>query len=747
MIARVLLDESLDRELDYGIPAALSGMVVLGTRVRVPVRNRLSLGTVVEIVEESAFERIKDIAEVIGERPVLNATLLRLARWISEYYCTPMPIVMKTLLPNVIRRGEISFRQEWVVELARDPDSAPDEFAALQKRSPKQAQVLEYIAAAKGGEALAVPRVLEACGTTAAPLNALVEKGWVRKFQRTVNRDPHQKDQFLATSELQLSGEQEEALAAVLEMIARPDDRTPLLLYGVTGSGKTEIYLQAMRKVIEAGKTALMLVPEISLTPQTVERFKGRFADHPPEIVAVLHSHLSDGERHDEWHKVASGQARIVIGARSAVFAPLENVGLIVVDEEHENSYKQEEAPRYHGRDIAVLRANFEGCAILLGSATPSLESMANAESGKYRLLRLTQRADDKKMPLVKILDMRLEAKKAGSRDTRSPLSQRLVTALTARLEAKEQSLLFLNRRGYASSVICQVCGHVIECPNCSIALTYHRRDEFLSCHLCGHTGLPPKKCPECADPSIRFAGIGTERVEQAVAKAFPKANVARLDADALVRRETLRQTLHAFRTGKIDILVGTQMIAKGLHFPNVTLVGIISADLGLHVPDFRAAERTFQLLTQVAGRAGRGEVLGEVLVQTFTPAHYAIQFARHHDFDGFYEMEIGWRKQYEYPPQAHMVLINVRSKKQELARFTAENFAQRLGADLPPGVTLSPATPAPLARVAEYYRFHIALRSKRIRPLAAHINRVVAQYTLPSDVLMSIDVDAYDLM
>lgn len=746
MIARVLLDESLDRELDYGIPAVLSGLAVLGSRVRVPVRNRLSLGTIVEVVEESAYDSVKDIAEVLGERPVFNSTLLRLARWISEYYCTPLPTVMRTILPTVIRKGEIGFRQEWVVEVTRDPDSAPEEFAKLRKRSPKQAQVLEYVAALPPDEVMSVPRILDACETTAAPLNALVEKGWLKRYQRSVSRDPHRKDEILPTAELVLNEEQKVALEEVLAAVAAPEKSVPLLLYGVTGSGKTEIYLQAMRKALEAGKTSIMLVPEISLTPQTVERIKGRFADHAGEI-AVLHSHLSDGERHDEWHKVNSGQARIVIGARSAVFAPLENVGLIVVDEEHENSYKQEEAPRYHGRDIAVLRAKLEGCAILLGSATPSLESFANTESGKYKLIRLTQRADDKQMPLVKVLDLRIESKKGNSRDNRSPLSQRLMAALAARLEAREQSLLFLNRRGYASSVICQVCGHVVECPNCSIALTYHRRDEYLACHLCGHTSLPPKKCPSCEDPSIRFAGIGTERVEQAVAKAFPQAKIARLDADALSQRDTLRQTLHAFRTGKIDILVGTQMIAKGLHFPNVTLVGIISADMGLHVPDFRAAERTFQLLTQVAGRAGRGEVLGEVLVQTFTPAHYAIQFARHHDFDGFYEIEAGWRKQFGYPPASHLVLVTVRSKKQDLARFTAENFAKRLEADLPEGVTLSPCAPAPLSRVAEYYRFHIALRGTRIRPLAAHINAVAAKYTLPKDVLMAIDVDAYDLM
>jgi primosomal protein N' (replication factor Y) len=484
-----------------------------------------------------------------------------------------------------------------------------------------------------------------------------------------------------------------------------------------------------------------MLVPEIALTPQTVERFKSRFAATQQEV-AVLHSHLSEGERHDEWHKIRDGRARIVIGARSAVFAPCRNLGLIVVDEEHENSYKQEETPRYHGRDVAVLRARMERCAILLGSATPSLESYHNAVHGKYELLKLTGRVDDKKMPYIRIVDMRMEAAKKSS-----ILSEKLITAIHARLAKKEQTILFLNRRGFSTSLICPACGYVCECPNCSVALTFHRAQNRIICHICGHTAVVPSKCPECRDPNIRYSGTGTEKVEDLVAKLFPKAVVKRMDADAMTRRDSYKEALGAFRTGKIDILVGTQMIAKGLHFPNVTLVGIINADMGLHLPDFRAGERTFQLLTQVAGRAGRGDVEGEVFVQSFTPFHPAIQFARHHDFEGFWEEEILHRRQFDYPPFTHLLLIAIRSPHQARAEFSAQTLARRLKEALPEGTTLNDPAPAPLEKSHGNYRFQLMLRTRNILRLTRALKDVLDKLTFPEDVIVTVDVDAYQLL
>lgn len=507
------------------------------------------------------------------------------------------------------------------------------------------------------------------------------------------------------------------------------------------GSGKTEIYLQAIQLVLDRGQTAIMLVPEISLTPQTVERFKSRFAASQHEV-AVLHSHLSDGERHDEWHKIRSGRARIVIGARSAIFAPCANLGLIVVDEEHENTYKQEETPRYHGRDIAVLRGSMEKCAVLLGSATPSLESFHNAQLGKYELLRMTMRVDDKKMPFIRVVDLRMESKKFGA-----ILSEKLITAINDRLAKKEQTILFLNRRGFSTSLICAKCGHVCECPNCSVALTFHRAASRVVCHICGHQAVAPGKCPECADPGIKYSGTGTEKVEDAVAKLFSGAVVKRLDADVMTRKDAFRETLGAFKTGKIDILVGTQMIAKGLHFPNVTLVGIVNADLGLHMPDFRAGERTFSLLTQVAGRAGRGDVEGEVFVQSFTPFSPSIQFARHHDFDGFWEQEIEFRRQWDYPPFTHLVLIIIRSEHQQRGEFSAQTLHRRLSEGLPPGVTLSEPAPAPLEKSHGSYRFHLMLRTRAILKLSRHLRAVLEKLTFPEDVFVTVDVDAYQLL
>ncbi len=431
--------------------------------------------------------------------------------------------------------------------------------------------------------------------------------------------------------------------------------------------------MQAIAHALQHGKGAIVLVPEISLTPQTVERFKARFSSGPLQtLVAVLHSHLSAGERHDEWHKIRQGRARIVIGARSAVFAPVDPLGLIIVDEEHEHSYKQEEAPRYHARDVAVVRGRMENAVVVLGSATPSMESFYNVQQRQIPPAgNAHPRRSIKKCPSSASSTC---ARPRARKRARPSFSPQLKEAIHQRLERKEQTLLFLNRRGFATSLQCPLCGYVAQCPNCSLALTYHRQAGQLRCHICGHESAAPAVCPDpkCRNPAIRFAGMGTEKVEATLAKLFPRARVQRMDSDALKRKEDYRRILGDFRTGKIDILVGTQMIAKGLHFPNVTLVGIIYADLGLHLPDFRAGERTFQLLTQVAGRAGRGDVEGEVFVQAFTPFHPAIQYARRHDFAGFYEQEIEFRQQLKYPPVSRIALLLLKGRNEEKVKFSA---------------------------------------------------------------------------
>jgi len=544
--------------------------------------------------------------------------------------------------------------------------------------------------------------------------------------------------------------------------------------------------LQALAHALEQGKGAIVLVPEISLTPQTVERFKARFSSGKLQtLVAVLHSHLSAGERHDEWHKIRQGRARIVIGARSAIFAPVEPLGLIIVDEEHETSYKQEEAPRYHARDVAIMRGQMENAVVVLGSATPSLESFYNCKRGKFSLLELPERVDNQKMPHVRVVDMRQAASRVRGKEGTPLFSPQLKEAINQRLDRGEQTILFLNRRGYSTSLQCPKCGYVCNCPNCSLALTFHRQEQKLACHICGHVEKVPLVCPseKCKNPAIRFSGTGTQRVEETLAKLFPKARIQRMDADTMKRKDDYRKVLGDFRAGKADILVGTQMIAKGLHFPNVTLVGIIYADLALHQPDFRAGERTFQLLTQVAGRAGRGDVEGEVFVQAFAPFHPAIQYARRHDFNGFYDQEIEFREQLKYPPVSRVALLTLKGRNEEKVKFSAEHLKRELEKNL--GSAAAPAAvvsaladdaelfdegvkqdtrgacaprkvfsdliiagpaPAPLLRAETFYRYQIMLRTRAMSALSRELARLIQSLALPEDVTLAVDIDPVNL-
>ncbi|MEY2509658.1 MAG: hypothetical protein QOE26_421 [Verrucomicrobiota bacterium] len=737
--ARVIIDRSIHRELDYLVPESLAEKIGIGSRVRVPFREKSALATVVGLLDETDAAGIRPIEALVGDRPVLSEKLIELARWMSAYYCCPIEAVMRSLLPQVIRRAEVTWKKQLFVSAAKE--IAAEEIDKLRRRAPRQAELLEAVA--KLQKPIAVADLLRQTSLDNQTLRALEKRGFVALREENVERDPHAEDQFIASSDLALNPEQEVALRAVEEALAAPEKAKPILLHGVTGSGKTEIYLQAIQSTLARGKTAIVLVPEISLTPQTVERFKSRFAD-AQDTVAVLHSHLSEGERHDEWHKIHAGRARIVVGARSAVFAPLENLGLIVVDEEHETSYKQEEAPRYHARDVAVVRAKMEQCVVLLGTATPSLESYYNAVQQKYQLLNLTQRVDNCQMPLMRIVDLRLERRKEKAA---AILSEKLRAAITARLEKHEQTILFLNRRGFSTSLLCSNCGEARNCPNCSVALTFHRGVARLTCHLCGHTAAVPKKCPACSQDTLIYAGFGTEKVEANVTQIFPQAIVRRMDADSMSRKDAYRDTLQAFRSGKIDILVGTQMIAKGLHFPNVTLVGIINADLALHMPDFRAGERTFQLLTQVAGRAGRGETPGEVFVQTYTPFSPSIQFARHHDFAGYFEQELEFRERCDFPPFQHAVLITVRSEHEGRSKLSAETLVRRLKENLGVEFIVGDATPAPLEKLQGQFRFHILMRGEAIMRLSRLIRETLDKLPLPEDVVASVDVDPYQLL
>src|SRR6187401_591469 len=739
---RVIVDRAIHRELDYSLPENLAERIGIGSRVRAPFRDKSALATVVAISEQSEAKGIRPIEAIIGDGPVLSEQVLELARWIGTYYCCPIETVMRSMLPQVIRRAEVGWKKQLFVQPARGLDEA--DFEKLRRRAPRQAELLEAIS--KLENPIRAAELLRQTSLDNQTLRALVKRGLAEMREEAVVRDPHGDEQFIATSNLVLNEEQTHALHELGQALDAPENARPILLHGVTGSGKTEIYLQAIRATLDRGRTAIVLVPEISLTPQTVERFKGRFAEAQDDV-AVLHSHLSEGERHDEWHKIHSGRARIVIGARSAVFAPLKNLGLIVVDEEHETTYKQEEAPRYQARDVAVVRAKIEKCVVVLGSATPSLESYHNATTEKYRLVTLKQRVDQKQMPLIRVVDLRQERRREKKA---AILSERLSQAIADRLEKREQTILFLNRRGFSTSLLCGNCGEARNCPNCSVALTFHRHPAVaarLSCHLCGHTAAVPKKCPACGQDALIYSGFGTEKVEANVSQIFPKAVVRRMDADSMTRKDAYRETLRSFRAGKIDVLVGTQMIAKGLHFPNVTLVGIINADLALHLPDFRAGERTFQLLTQVAGRAGRGETAGEVFVQTYTPFSPSIQFARHHDFAGHFQQELEFRERCDFPPFTHAVLLTIRSAHEERTRFTSVTMVRRLQEALPEEFVVGAPTPAPLEKLQGQFRFHILIRGGAIIRLSRLMRETLDKLPFPEDVIVTVDVDPYQLL
>jgi primosomal protein N' (replication factor Y) len=786
MIARVSLEIALRKEFDYLIPAALAGQVDVGSRVQVPFGPRKMLGVVTAVAEESGRVNLKPILKVIGAQTLVTPKVLQLARWIADYYCCAPETALKSVLPEAVRKEDAGWRERLFVrvlpvigELPKLPKRQQDVWNLVVER--REMPLAELVALAK---------------TTAATVRKLEDCGRVKITAEVSERDPYSRETILPSQPLVLNPSQVAALGKITAAMDAPpptaDASAPsstFLLYGVTGSGKTEIYLQAIAHALEQGKGAIVLVPEIALTPQTVERFKARFSSGKLQtLVAVLHSHLSAGERHDEWHKIRQGRARIVIGARSAIFAPVEPLGLIIVDEEHEHTYKQEEAPRYQARDVAIMRGRMENAVVVLGSATPSLESYANCKKGKYTLLELPERVDDQKMPVVRIVDMR----QAARGDKGPPIfSPQLKEAITQRLERKEQTILFLNRRGYSTSLQCPKCGYVAECPNCSLALTYHRAEQKLSCHICGHSEKVPSVCPneKCRNPAIRFAGTGTQKVEAILGKLFPQARIQRMDADVMKRKEDYRRALGDFRTGKTDILIGTQMIAKGLHFPRVTLVGIIYADMALHQPDFRAAERTFQLITQVSGRAGRGDIEGEVFVQTFTPFHPAIQCSRHHDFVGFYEQEIEFREQLKYPPFSRVALLTLKGRNEEKVVFSAEHLKRELEkklvatgpdrrsagtaggvANLLPAadmfadaaapevrpdqkmknlfrdLVIAGPTPSPLLRAENFYRYQIMLRTRAMSALSRELAKIVQSLALPEDVTLAVDIDPASL-
>lgn len=802
-IASVIVDvpaKQTDKTFDYKIPEKYKNVIRPGMRVIVPFGPRKIQGFVTELKKESSFSKLREIVEPLDLNPVLNGELLELGEWLTQHtlsykissYQAMLPAALKAKyekkivlakeadLNEVHQRLQELFMQnqeiKWedavaeglVAQLHKEAAEGRIE-VIYQVKDRVRKKLLKHVypaidagklkevrgnlsVQASGQQALVdyfldnpepveQRMILSALGISQASINSLVKKGVLKVEELEVYRDPYAEREFARKSALTLTAEQENAIAPVLASIEEGRHEV-FLLYGVTGSGKTEIYLQSIQEVLGKGQEAIVLVPEISLTPQMVTRFKERFGD----LVAVMHSGLSAGEKYDEWRKIQRKEVKVVVGARSAIFAPFENIGIIIIDEEHETSYKQEENPRYHARDVAIHRAKNYNCPVVLGSATPSLESFARAQKGRYTLLSLPKRMNNRALPSVEIVDMREELRTGN----RSMFSVKLFEKLKDRIEKKEQTVLFLNKRGHSSFVMCRDCGYVMNCPHCDITLTYHRYNEQMKCHYCGHEDRVPVICPECNSEHIRYFGTGTQKVEEELHKLLPEARVIRMDVDTTGRKGSHEKLLTAFQEGQADILLGTQMIAKGLDFPNITLVGVLSADTMLHLPDFRASEKTFQLLTQVSGRAGRHQLPGEVVIQTYTPEHYSIELAGSQDYDRFYQQEMMVRKVHQYPPFYYLSLVTVSHEDLMKAVSVTEKIAKFISSRLSrEAVVLGPVA-SPIPRINDRYRYQCLIKYKKEPELNNALKAILDHYQQEmgsAGLQISVDLNPYILM
>ncbi len=804
----VSLPVPIDQPFTYALPETLRHRVQAGCRLVVPFGSRKMTGVILRCHDDPPAMATREALRLIDAVPVLDSELLGLGRWIAGYYCAPLGDVLRGMLPLAaeMRRGKIWSLTDSGRDAARQLllDAAPDDPVAqilhmLEKRPLSQAYLAKALPLAdKAMRSLERKGfiVVEQVERERDPLRAPSERlrvelrggakpGDARLGDIKLNKPERELRAFLELhpgshnlKELEgtvrnaslaarslgrkglvtlkpetvavktgplrarhtLNAAQQVACEEIASSIRAHQFRT-FLLHGVTGSGKTEVYLHAIEVAVAEGRGALLLVPEIALTPAMAGQFFRRFGDR----VAILHSAFTDLERSEQWRRIRSGAASVVVGTRSGVFAPVRNLGLMVVDEEHDGSYKQEETPRYHGRDVAIVRAQAASACVVLGSATPSLESRYNAERGKYRLIELPGRIEERPMAAVELIDMRQEFLETRQQAT---LSRKLTDAIGARLENGEQTIVLLNRRGFSSFVACRACGERVQCANCSLTLTYHKRERRLLCHYCGYAEKVPSVCPKCASEHIYFLGVGSEKVEEELHRAFPAARIARLDRDTVTGKRQYETILQDFRDGHFDILVGTQMIAKGHDIPNVTLVGVISADIGLGMPDFRAAERTFQLLTQVAGRAGRGSVPGIVLIQTINPEHYAVRMAAAQDYPAFYEKELNFRRMMHYPPFSAMANVLVRAEKREMAMRMSSELGLLLS---PPPEKLKIMGPAeaPVPRLKNEYRYQFLVKAASRKALNEWLGRVRA-FALERKwgaTALVIDVDPLTLM
>ncbi|MBU8679698.1 primosomal protein N' [Staphylococcus saprophyticus] len=766
MIAKVIVDipsKSVDFTFDYIIPIRLQSMIQIGMRVIVPFGPRTIQGYVMKITDQPDsnidINKLKEIKEIQDIKPELTEELIQFTEWYNNYFVTKRISMLEVMLPSAIKAkytkvfsiedtnalpetlaGKFDSSGHYAFKAAQQNDDLTQIAPLLKQGIVSEVTLLSQNVNKKKQRAICVVegfnydsvlnslekskkqyelyaflldeqhrivllKDIEAMGYSKSSVDTLIRKGFVEKYDAVVERDPFETRVFEQDVKQHLTSDQQRAFEAISEKIHAHEQCT-YLLHGVTGSGKTEVYLQTIEEVLNLNRQAMILVPEIALTPQMVLRFKRRFGDE----VAVLHSGLSKGERYDEWQKIRDGKARVSVGARSSVFAPFKNLGMIIIDEEHESSYKQEDYPRYHARDIAQWRSEYHQCPLILGSATPSLESFARAEKGVYELLSLPNRVNQQALPEVEIVDMREELNSGN----RSMFSNQLRDAIQQRLDNQEQIVLFLNRRGYASFMLCRDCGHVPQCPNCDISLTYHKSTDQLKCHYCGHQEVPPNQCPNCESEHIRQMGTGTQRVEELLQEAFQEARIIRMDVDTTSRKGAHEKLLNDFGSGKGDILLGTQMIAKGLDFPNITLVGVLNADTMLNLPDFRASERTYQLLTQVAGRAGRHEKEGQVLIQTYNPDHYAIKDVQENDYTAFFQKEMNYRKIGKYPPYFFLINFTIAHKEMKKVMEASKHIHKILLQHLTDKALVLGPSPAALSRINNEYRFQILVKYKR---------------------------------
>ncbi|WP_430786037.1 primosomal protein N' [Virgibacillus flavescens] len=799
-VAKVIVDvpaKQINQTFDYKVPEQLEKVIMPGMRVIVPFGPRKIMGYVMELTTTSNYGKLKEIIDVLDLTPVLTRELLELGQWLAEEtislfimaYQVMLPQVLKSQykkelqrmtedelepalenlfagrdtityeeftnsnisyneLLKVINNGEISVeylvksritkKTETIIKPVED-QNLEEAYEDLSPNAKKQKQLLGYFI--QNPDPIHKKQLMSLVNTSASTIKSLLDKKLLVSSQKEVYRNPYDDESIIRTSRLTLTDEQAQAIKPIKETIA-DDSHEVYLLHGVTGSGKTEIYLQAIEDVIRKGMEAIVLVPEISLTPQMVHRFKGRFGSD----VAVMHSALSSGEKYDEWRKIYRKEVKVVVGARSAIFAPFENIGIIIIDEEHETSYKQEDQPRYHARDVAIERGKNHSCPVILGSATPTLETYARAKKGVYQLATLSKRTNEKDMPEVEIVDMRNELH-AGNR---TMFSRTLKEKIESCLDKKEQIVLLLNRRGYSTFVMCRDCGHVKECPHCDIALTFHKNSNRLKCHYCSYEEPMPVTCPECTSDLIRYFGTGTQRVEEALTQLIPEARIIRMDVDTTRRKGAHEKLLGQFGDGQADILLGTQMIAKGLDFENVTLVGVLTADSMLHLPDFRSSEKTFQLLTQVSGRAGRHELPGKVIVQTYTPDHYSIELASQYKFTEFYMKEMAMRKTFHYPPFVFLVLITVSHTNQIKVIQTTQKIVQSLIHSVKEETVILGPTPSPMARIKDRYRYQCMVKYKNEPNLREIIRNIINQFEADvrkDNLLISVDMQPYQMM